>query len=332
MTLRIATRKSALALWQAERVRDLLAARGEACELVPMSTEGDRIVDRPLAQVGGKGLFVKELEQALAAGRADLAVHSAKDVPFALPDEFVLSAFPAREDPRDALVAPGARTFEKLRQGARVGTSSLRRAVHLLAARPDLVIVPIRGNVETRLSRATGGTVLRGGVEVRPADGDPQGPLDAVVLALAGLRRLGLERHVTEILPVELSLPAAGQGALAVETVRGSRGEKATLALSDRRTELCVRAERAVLARLAGGCTVPVAAYASLEGERLFLRASLGGPDGRGGVTLVRAEARGSDPDALGREVGEALLDQGGASLLEASRAQAFGLPAPKRA
>ncbi len=332
MTLRIATRKSALALWQAERVRDLLAARGEACELVPMSTEGDRIVDRPLAQVGGKGLFVKELEQALAAGRADLAVHSAKDVPFALPDEFVLSAFPAREDPRDALVAPGACTFEKLRQGARVGTSSLRRAVHLLAARPDLVIVPIRGNVETRLSRATGGTVLRGGVEVRPADGDPQGPLDAVVLALAGLRRLGLERHVTEILPVELSLPAAGQGALAVETVRGSRGQKATLALSDRRTELCVRAERAVLARLAGGCTVPVAAYASLEGERLFLRASLGGPDGRGGVTLVRAEARGSDPDALGREVGEALLDQGGASLLEASRAQAFGLPAPKRA
>jgi hydroxymethylbilane synthase len=153
-----------------------------------------------------------------------------------------------------------------------------------------------------------------------------------VVLALAGLRRLGLERHVTEILPVELSLPAAGQGALAVETVGGSRGEKATLALSDRRTELCVRAERAVLARLAGGCTVPVAAYASLEGERLFLRASLGGPDGRGGVTLVRAEARGSDPDALGREVGEALLDQGGASLLEASRAQAFGLPAPKRA
>jgi hydroxymethylbilane synthase len=332
VTLRIATRKSALALWQAERVRDLLTARGEACELLPMSTEGDRIVDRPLAQAGGKGLFVKELEQALAAGRADLAVHSAKDVPFALPDEFVLSAFPAREDPRDALVAPGAGAFEKLRQGARVGTSSLRRAVHLLAARPDLVVVPIRGNVETRLSRATGGTVLRGGVEVRPADGDPQGPLDAVVLALAGLRRLGLERHVTEILPVELSLPAAGQGALAVETVRGSRGEKATLALSDRATALCVRAERAVLARLAGGCTVPVAAYATLEGEQLFLRAALGGPDGRGGVTLVRAEARGSDPDALGREVGEALLDQGGASLLEASRAQAFGLPAPKRA
>jgi hydroxymethylbilane synthase len=332
MTLRIGTRKSALALWQAERVRDLLTARGEDCELLPISTEGDRIVDRPLAEAGGKGLFVKELEQAIAAGRADLAVHSAKDVPFALPEGFVLSAFPAREDPRDALVAPAARTFEKLRLGARVGTGSLRRAVHLLAARPDLVIVPIRGNVETRLARATGGTVLRGGVEVRPADGDPQGPLDAVVLALAGLRRLGLERHVTEILPVELSLPAAGQGALAVETVRGSRGEKATLALSDRRTELCVRAERAVLARLAGGCTVPVAAYASLEGERLFLRASLGGPDGRGGVTLVRAEARGSDPDALGREVGEALLDQGGASLLEASRAQAFGLPAPKRA
>ncbi len=314
MTLRIGTRKSALALWQAERVKALLAARGETCELVPMTTTGDRIVDRPLSEAGGKGLFVKELEQALAEGRVDLAVHSAKDVPFALEADFILSAFPEREDPRDALVAVGARTFDKLPRGARVGTSSLRRAVQLLAARPDLEIVPMRGNVPTRLSRA--------------------GELDGVVLALAGLRRLGLESHVTEILPIELSLPAAGQGALAIETLRGSRAEKATEPLGDKATGICVRAERALLARLDGGCTVPVAAYATLTGDEIFLRAALGGPDGRDGVALVRAEARGSaaDPDGLGRSVGQALLDKGGGPLLEAARSKAFGLPAPKRA
>lgn len=332
MTLRICTRRSALALWQAERVQSWLEARGEACTLVPLSTQGDRILDRPLAEVGGKGLFIKDLEAALLDGRGDLAVHSAKDVPFALEPEFTLSAFPAREDPRDALVAPGARTFAGLRKGARVGTSSLRRAVQLLHARPDLVIVPVRGNVQTRLARATGGAVLRGGIEVRPADGDPQGPLDAVVLALAGLRRLGLEAQVTEILPLDLSLPAAGQGALAIEALRGSIGETATLPLDDRPTSLCVRAERAVLARLGGGCTVPVAAYAELSGAKLWLRGALGGPDGRGGVAVIRAEARGTDPGALGQEVGEALLREGGAALLEAARSQAGGLPAPKRA
>ncbi len=334
MTLRIGTRKSALALWQAERVQGWLRERGHACELVPMSTEGDRILDRSLAEVGGKGLFVKEREQAMVEGRADLAVHSAKDVPFALPDPFVLSAFPAREDPRDALVAPFAKTFARLPRAARVGTSSLRRAVQLLAARPDLVIVPVRGNVQTRLARATGATVVRGGVEVRPADGDPQGPLDAVVLALAGLRRLGLESQVTEVLPVELSLPAAGQGALAIEAVRGSAGLEATAPLDDLQIADCVRAERAVLARLAGGCTVPVAAHAVLQQDRIWLRAALGGPDGHGGVSLVRAEMRGprADPESLGRGVGQALLDQGGAPLLEAARSQAHGLPAPKRA
>ena len=332
--LRIATRKSALALWQAERVRGWLRDRGHACELVPMSTQGDRIVDRPLAEVGGKGLFVKELEQALAEGRADLAVHSAKDVPFAVPDPFVLSAFPERDDPRDALVAPRAKTFGNLPRGARVGTSSLRRAVQLRAARPDLSIVPVRGNVQTRLARATGATVVRSGVESRPAENDPRGPLDAVVLALAGLHRLGLESQVTEVLALELSLPAAGQGALAIEAVRGSPGHAATAPLDSKATADCVRAERAVLARLSGGCTVPVAAYAVLEGEQLWLRALLGGPDGRGGVELVRAERRGPtlDPESLGRSVGQALLDAGGGTLLEAARSQAQGLPAPKRA
>jgi hydroxymethylbilane synthase len=328
--LRIGTRKSALALWQAERVKEWLEERGHACELVPMSTEGDRILDRSLAEVGGKGLFVKELEQAILEARADLAVHSAKDVPFALPERLVLSAFPVREDPRDALVAPVAKTFDALPRGARVGTSSLRRGIQLLAARPDLVVVPVRGNVQTRLARATGGTVVRGGVEVRPAEGDPQGPLDAVVLALAGLRRLGLERHVTQVLPVTLSLPAAGQGALAIEVLRGSPAFEATAPLDDETTSRCVRAERALLARLSGGCTVPVAAYAVPEDRQLWLRATLGGPDGEG-VRLVHAEGRGGEPESLGRSVGEALLAQGGAALLEAARSGASGLPAPKR-
>jgi hydroxymethylbilane synthase len=334
VTLRIATRKSALALWQAERVRGWLRERGHACELLTMSTEGDRIFDRSLAEVGGKGLFVKELEQALADRRADVAVHSAKDVPFALPEAFVLSAFPPREDPRDALIAPFARRFANLPRGARIGTSSLRRAVQLLAERPDLIVVPIRGNVQTRLARATGATIVRGGVEVRPAEGDPQGPLDAVILALAGLRRLGLEAEVTDVLPVELSLPAAGQGALAIETLQRSPGFEATVVLDDAVTARCVRAERAVLARLAGGCTVPVAAYAMTDGDRIWLRSAIGGPDGKGGVTVVRAEKRGpaAEPEALGSSVAEALLEKGGAPLLEAARSQASGLPAPKRA
>jgi hydroxymethylbilane synthase len=312
MTLRICTRKSALALWQAERIKSLL---GEPAELLPVSTEGDRVLDRSLAEMGGKGLFVKELEQALLDGRADLAVHSAKDVPFALPPGLTLCAFPPREDARDALVAPAAKTFANLPRGARVGTSSLRRSVQLLAQRPDLVIIPLRGNVPTRLKRAGDG-------------------LDAVVVALAGVRRLGLEQRVTEVLPPELSLPAAGQGAMAIETLSGSRGEAAALPLDDAHTARCVRAERAVLARLAGGCTVPVAAYAVEEGTgaNLWLRAVLGGPDGRGGVSLVRAEARGADPEPLGRAVAQALLDQGGAPLLEAALAQASGLRAPKRA
>ena len=328
--LRIATRKSPLALWQAGRVRDLLAARGEAAELVRITTSGDRIQDRPLAQVGGKGLFVKELEEAIRDGRADLAVHSAKDVPFDLPEGFALCAFPQREDPRDALVAPQARTWEKLPAGARVGTSSLRRAVQLLAVRPDLAIVPVRGNVHTRLSKAIPG--LPGGVRREPAQGDPQGPLDAVVLALAGLRRLGLEEHVTQVLPVELSLPAAGQGALAIEALRGSRAGSSAAALDDAVVARCVRAERALLAKLAGGCTLPLAAYAvEIAPGTLHLRAALGGPGGKGGVRLVRAEARGADPDALGAQVASALLEAGAGPLLEAARAQAGGLSTARR-
>ncbi len=331
--LRIATRKSALALWQAYRVQALLAGHGHPSDLVPLSTLGDRVLDRALAEVGGKGLFVKELEDALARGDADLAVHSAKDVPFALPEGFVLCAFPGREDPRDALVAPRAKTFGALPKGARVGTSSLRRAVQLLAERPDLVIVPVRGNVQTRLSKATG---FKDGVAVDlPADER----LDAVVLALAGLRRLGLEEFVTEVISVDLSLPAAGQGALAIEVFAGSRGEAAAVLLDEPSVARRVRAERAVLKQLSGSCTVPIAAHAVLEGEEgaadetLYLRAALGGPDGKGGTRLLRVEARGpaAAPEALGVQVAHLLLERGGGPLLEAARAGATGLPAPKR-
>jgi len=309
--LRIGTRKSPLAIWQAERVSSLLRGRGHEVELVRIQTTGDKILDRPLLEVGGKGLFVKELEEALRDGRTDLAVHSAKDVPFAIPGDFGL-VFSEREDPRDALVAPRARRFADLPRGARVGTSSLRRAMQLLESRPDLVIVPVRGNVQTRLSKA-------------------DSALDGVVLALAGLRRLGLEQHVTEVLPLELSLPAGGQGALAIETVRSGAAEAACAPLEDAPTARCVRAERALLAHLSGSCTVPIAAFAVVEGGgSLHLRAALGGPE-NGKVKVLRAEGRGVDPEALGVAVADDLLRKGAGPLLEASRAEAGGLPAPKR-
>ena len=307
--LRIGTRKSPLALWQADHVKGLLALRGYSCELVPISTAGDRILDRPLALIGGKGLFVKELEEALASGRADLAVHSAKDVPYALPDGFDLCAILPREDPRDALVAPRSMRFADLPFGARLGTSSLRRTTQLVAVRPDLRIVAVRGNVQTRLARALE-------------------ELDAVILAHAGLRRLGLENHVTEVLPVELCLPAAGQGALAIEARIGSRGEAAARALHDPHTGVCVRAERAVLQRLSGGCTIPIAAFAIEELGSIWLRACIGGPRG---ARLLRAEIHGpaSAAPELGFEVAEQLLRAGAGPLLDASRAVAPGLPAP---
>jgi hydroxymethylbilane synthase len=314
--LRIGTRKSPLALWQAEHVQSLLAARGHESELVRITTEGDRVLDRSLAQIGGKGLFIKELEEAIAAGRADLAVHSAKDVPYALPEGFALAAFPEREDARDALIAPQAKTFAQLPRGARVGTSSLRRAVQLVSVRPDLEILAVRGNVQTRLSRAG---VERDGVH-----------LDAVVLALAGLRRLGLEQHITEVLPIELSLPAAGQGAIAIEALRGSPGFAASVELDDAATARCVQAERAVLQALAGSCTVPIAAYAVEDAGALWLRAALGGPDGEGKVRLLRAEGRGAEPGLLGASVAEQLLALGAGPLLAAARS-APGLPPPKR-
>ena len=297
--LRVGTRRSALALWQAHKVRELLLAAGvPAVQLVELVTSGDRITDRPLSQVGGKGLFVKELEDALLGDRCDLAVHSAKDVPGVIPDGLTLVAFPLREDPRDALVAPAHRTLSALPRGARLGTSSLRRSCLLRVARPDLEIRPVRGNVETRLAKGS----------------DPA-QLDGVVLALAGLRRLGLEARVTEILALDVSLPAAGQGALAIETRVDGPGRDWAAKLDDAAIRAAVLAERAAVRVLEGSCTVPIGAHALREGETLWLRAFVGTPDG---ARVIRSEARGlaSDAVALGRRVGDDLVRQGALEIL----------------
>ncbi len=296
--LRIGTRRSALALWQAHRVRDLLVSAGADVEIIEIVTSGDRIQDRPLAQVGGKGLFVKELEEALLDGRCDLAVHSAKDVPSALPSGLMLAAFPMREDPRDALCAPRYRTIAALPPNARIGTSSLRRACALRAARPDLDVQSVRGNVETRLRK-----------------GEDATQLDGVVLALAGLKRLGLETHATEILSLDVSLPAAGQGALAIETAQSGAGRDFADRLDDPDTRAAVISERAVLRLLEGSCNVPLAAHAVHVDGALWLRACIGTPDGQ---RLLRAEARGAPPQAemLGQDVGARLLAQGAKDIL----------------
>ncbi len=307
--LRIGTRRSPLARAQAAWVRDRLAARHAwlPIALLPMETQGDRWLDAPLAKLGGKGLFVKELEEALLDGRIDLAVHSLKDVPVVLPEGLHLGAICEREDPRDALVAPRHGTFDRLPRGARVGTSSLRRQSQMKARRPDLDIVPLRGNVQTRLERF-----------------EREG-LDAVVLALAGLRRLGLEDRVTEILDPEVSLPAIGQGALAIEC----RAKDATTnerlgPMAHAESTLATRAERAFLARLGGGCQVPLGAYATLEGPALRLRAFVGSPDG---LRAVRGERRG--PSVSGEAIGRALAEELIAAGAEEILADLEGAPGP---
>ena len=306
--LRIGTRRSALARAQSGWVRERLASLhpGLAIDLVPMETQGGKLLDAPLAKFGGKGLFVKELEEALLDGRIDLAVHSLKDVPVALPGGLHLGAICEREDPRDALVSPRHGVFEKLPRGARVGTSSLRRQAQLKARRPDLEIVPLRGNVQTRLDK-----IEREG-------------LDAVVLALAGLRRLGLEEHVTEILDPEVSLPAIGQGALAIECRAEDPATNARVApLVHPESASAARAERAFLARLGGGCQVPLGAYATLDGDRLHLRAFVGSPDG---TRAVRGERRGAveEGESIGRALAEDLIARGAEEII-ADLERAFG-------
>ncbi|MFI8746132.1 hydroxymethylbilane synthase [Pseudomonas sp. NPDC077186] len=300
--IRIATRKSALALWQAEHVKARLEAAhpGLKVSLVPMVSRGDKLLDAPLAKIGGKGLFVKELENALLENQADIAVHSMKDVPMDFPEGLGLYCICEREDPRDAFVSNRYASLDALPAGSVVGTSSLRRQAQLLARRPDLKIQFLRGNVNTRLAKLDAGEY------------------DAIILAAAGLIRLGFEERIRSSLSAEDSLPAGGQGAVGIECRSADAEIHALLApLHHRETALRVTAERALNKRLNGGCQVPIACYALLEGEQLWLRGLVGQPDGG---QLLRAEARAAagDAEALGVQVAEALLAQGAEAILKA--------------
>lgn len=300
--IRIATRKSALALWQAEHVKARLEAAhpGLQVSLVPMVSKGDKLLDAPLAKIGGKGLFVKELETALLEGQADIAVHSMKDVPMDFPAGLGLFCICEREDPRDAFVSNTYDSLDALPAGSVVGTSSLRRQAQLLARRPDLNIHFLRGNVNTRLAKLDAGEY------------------DAIILAAAGLIRLGFEERIRASITVEHSLPAGGQGAVGIECrVADSELQQLLAPLNHTETALRVTAERAMNKRLNGGCQVPIACYAIVEGEQLWLRGLVGEPDGS---RLLRAEQRGSAEDAerLGIEVAEALLAQGAGEILNA--------------
>jgi len=298
--LRIATRKSPLALWQAYHVRDALcrAYSRLQVELVEMVTQGDRILDAPLAKIGGKGLFVKELEQGLYTGAADIAVHSMKDVPVVLPEGLHLPVILTREEPSDAFVSLRYPDLAALPLGAVVGTSSLRRQCQLLAQRPDLQIVPLRGNVGTRLSKLD--------------DGD----FDAIILAAAGLKRLGLEARIRSLLTPEQMLPAIGQGAIGIECRQQDRQTLALIeTLDDPDTHSRLDAERAFNQRLEGGCQVPIAGYAELEGDQLRLRGLVGKEDGS---QILRGEISGpaDDAAALGELLAADLLAQGAQALL----------------
>ena len=300
--IRIATRKSALALWQAEYVKACLeqAPPGLLVSLVPMVSRGDKLLDAPLAKIGGKGLFVKELETALLDNEADIAVHSMKDVPMDFPEGLGLFCICEREDPRDAFVSNTFASLDELPAGSVVGTSSLRRQAQLLALRPDLKIHFLRGNVNTRLAKLDAGEY------------------DAIILAAAGLIRLGFGARIRASISVEASLPAGGQGAVGIECRSADAEIHALLApLHHRETALRVTAERALNKHLNGGCQVPIACYALLEDEQLWLRGLVGQPDGG---LLLRAEGRApaADAEALGVQVAEALLAQGASAILAA--------------
>lgn len=301
-TLKIATRQSPLALWQANYVKDRLQQLYPdlTIELVPMVTKGDVILDSPLEKIGGKGLFVKELENALLNKEADIAVHSMKDVPMQFPEGLGLAVICQREDPRDAFVSHSYRTFAELPQGAVVGTSSLRRQCQLKALRPDLNIRSLRGNVGTRLSKLD------------------NGDYDAIILASAGLIRLGLADRIASFIDVEQSLPAAGQGAVGIECRTDDMQVQALLApLADAKTTYCVRAERAMNNHLQGGCQVPIGGYAVLQQGQLYLRALVGDIDGS---RIIRAEGKSpvENAEALGVQIAEQLLAQGADKILQA--------------
>ncbi|MEO3680585.1 hydroxymethylbilane synthase [Rheinheimera fenheensis] len=301
-TVRIATRKSALALWQAEYVKaELLRHHPQLqVELVPMSTQGDKILDTPLAKIGGKGLFVKELEQAMLDGRADIAVHSMKDVPVEFPPGLMLHTICPRESPLDAFVSNQFKSLDELPKGAVVGTSSLRRQCQLKALRPDLTVRDLRGNVNTRLAKLDNGEFA------------------AIILAAAGLIRLGFAQRIASLLPVDLSLPANGQGAVGIECRSDDKAVQQLLApLEHAGTRACVLAERAMNRKLQGGCQVPIGAFAVLEADTLWLRGLVGAVDGS---EIIRDEIRGpvQDAEQLGSELAAKLLAQGAGRILQA--------------
>jgi len=305
--LRIGSRGSQLALWQAHHIRALLRAHKHEVEIEIIKTTGDKITDVALAKVGTKGMFTKEIEEALAAGRIDLAVHSLKDLPTEVPPEFEIAAITERENPRDVLCSRDYASIEQLPRGARVGTSSLRRQAQLKALRPDLEIYPLRGNVDTRLHKLEAGDY------------------DAVILAAAGLNRLGKTEWVRQIIPAEVMCPAAGQGALGIEIRAGDFATRQHLSFLDdadvRATTTC---ERALLNRLGGGCQVPIGAFAEMRDGRLNLEAVVAHPDGS---QVLRESRQGDDPVRLGESVGDTLLRRGGDAILEAVYGQGIALP-----
>jgi hydroxymethylbilane synthase len=291
----IGSRGSKLALWQANHIKSRLETLGHECRIEVITTSGDRFQSGPLKEIGNKGLFTKEIEEALLERRVDLAVHSLKDMPVELPEGLQITATPEREDPRDAIIG---RKLDDLRPGERVGTGSLRRIAQLHAARPDIVVEPVRGNVDTRLRKLD------------------EGQFEAIVLAAAGLRRLGWAERITEYLQPEIMCPAVGQGSLAIETrADGGEGMLACSRLNDPVTFAAITAERAVLSVLGGGCQVPVGAHAVVQGETLHLRAIVSAPDGK---TLVRREAGGprADAAAIGEALGRELLNGGAREIL----------------
>jgi len=301
LILRLGTRKSKLALAQSNMIKAEIERMRPDCtvELVKITTKGDKILNVPLAKVGGKGLFVKEIEEALFDGRIDFAVHSLKDVPAELPEGLEVSIFPRREDPRDALIDRKGRSLQGLPPGSRVGTSSLRRMAQLRAMRPDIKIKPLRGNLDTRLKKLD------------------DGEFDAIILAAAGLRRMDLSRRITEVLDPSILLPAVGQGALGIEFRSGDERTIEVLApLSHQETALCVKAERAFLACLGGGCQVPIGALAHVvDGGNLKIEGMVGHEDGS---HIIRMDRTGSchEPEKVGNELGRAILDAGGKAIL----------------
>jgi len=305
--LRIGSRGSQLALWQAHHISDLLRAQGHTVELEIIKTTGDKITDVALAKVGTKGMFTKEIEEALVENRVDLAVHSLKDLPTELASDFEIAAITARESPNDVFCSVKIASIADLSQGANVGTSSLRRQAQLMALRPDLKIHPLRGNVDTRLRKLEAGDY------------------DAIILAAAGLNRLGKTQLIRQVIPVDVMTPAAGQGALGIEIRNGDNATRAHLGfLDDQAARASTTCERALLNKLGGGCQVPIGAFAQVQNGKIHLNALVAHPDG---TKVLRETREGDDPVKLGDEVGETLLRRGGDAILEEVYGSGFALP-----